>query len=286
MIIQGKIQMQDKYDLYRVITHLQTDFTILSYDTNNSKIQSHDDYELYFLVDGKRLFFTENSFYELEKGDLLMILPGVVHAFIDAKPSKYTRAAINISPQFLEPLLGTEFERRACSSNGVIFVRAPQIHSSVMEEFDMIYKNKDTSNEKFIFITMSLIYKLVYHLLTLEPTVVSTNGTFQHNKRLAEILKYITLNCTKPLTISHISGKFFISEYHLCRIFKRYIGKSILEYIIFLRIEKAKGALRSYPEKKIREIAKECGFSTVTHFNHMFQKQVQMSPSQYRQLHS
>lgn len=274
------------YDLYRVITHMQTDFSILSYDTNNSKTQSHDDYELYFLVDGKRLFFTENSFYELEKGDLLIILPGVVHAFMDAEPSKYTRAAINISPQFLEPLLGTEFESRARSSNGVIFVRAPQIYSAVMEEFDMIYENKGTSNEKFIFMTMSLIYKLVYYLLTLEPTVISTNSTFQHNKRLAEILKYVTLNCTKPLTISHISDKFFISEYHLCRIFKKYIGKSILEYINFLRIEKAKASLLSHPEKKIKEIARECGFSTVTHFNHMFQKLVKTAPSEYRRLNS
>lgn len=275
--------MTDRYNIHRFITHLQTEFSIITYDSNNSKTQSHDDYELYFLVEGKRMFFTENSFCKLEKGDLLLIPPGVIHAFLDAEPSPYTRAAININPQLLEPLLRTEFRRRIQSSNGFILVRSSQFYPAVMEELALIREHKDTSNEKFIFMTMSLIYKLIYYLLTLEPTIPDTNPSLPQNKRLAEILTYITLNYTKPLTISQISGKFFISEYHLCRSFKKYVGQSILEYINILRIEKAKSLLSSHPEKKIKDVAGECGFPTVTHFNHVFQKQVHMSPSQYRQ---
>jgi AraC-like DNA-binding protein len=228
------------------------------------------------------MFFSENSFFKLEKGDLLMIRPGAIHAFLDAEPSEYARAAIYINPRFLEPLLGKEFEERAKSSDGVILVRAPEIYDEVLEELHIIMEHKDISNEKFNFLTMSLICKWIYYLLTLENIVLLPKTEIKNNKRMDEILRYITLNYTKPLTIPHIAGRFFISEYHLSRTFKKYVGKSITEYINMMRLDKAMNLLQSHPERKISTIAKECGFHTVSHFNHEFQKNFGMAPSEYR----
>ena len=269
-------------NVWRYITHLQTEFTIQSYNKNDSKTQSHDDYELYFLIYGNRMFFSEHCFYKLEKGDLLIMKPGAIHAFLDAEPSEYARAAINISPQFLDPLLGKEFEERAKSSDGVILVRAPEIYDEVLEALQIIIEHKDISNEKFNFLAMSLICKWIYYLLTLENIVLLPKTEIKNNKRMDEILRYITLNYTKPLTIPHIAGKFFISEYHLSRTFKKYVGKSITEYINMMRLDKAMNLLQSHPERKICTIARECGFHTVSHFNHEFQKNFGMAPSEYR----
>ena len=61
---------------------------------------------------------------------------------------------------------------------------------------------------------------------------------------MAPILDYIRDNLAEPLTLDQIAGRFFISKHYLCRIFKSATGFSVMEYIIYSRILRARQLLR------------------------------------------
>ncbi|MDR2304737.1 MAG: helix-turn-helix transcriptional regulator, partial [Treponema sp.] len=73
----------------------------------------------------------------------------------------------------------------------------------------------------------------------------------------------------------------FISKYYLCHEFKKYIGLSPNEYLITVRLNKAKGLLQS-SDLRISEISEITGFASLNHFFYTFKKHEKMSPSEYR----
>ena len=73
-----------------------------------------------------------------------------------------------------------------------------------------------------------------------------------------------------------------ISEVYLRRIFKNSVGISPKQYILDLRIRKAKQLLCEH-NKKISDVSFECGFSSLHHFCRAFKKITSYTPGEYRQ---
>lgn len=71
-----------------------------------------------------------------------------------------------------------------------------------------------------------------------------------------------------------------MSESSLNKVFKEELLYSPIEYLINIRLDKAKKLLRS-KSKSITEIALECGFSSLSHFSSCFTKANNISPRSY-----
>jgi len=72
-----------------------------------------------------------------------------------------------------------------------------------------------------------------------------------------------------------------VSTAYLCRLFKAYTGKTVIEYLVERRIQAAIWKLREGDEKII-SIALSCGFNDVAYFNRTFKRIVGTTPSAYR----
>lgn len=93
--------------------------------------------------------------------------------------------------------------------------------------------------------------------------------------------KYIEHNFTQPLSLETLSAFANISKYHLDREFKKYVGFSIHEYLIELRIDRARFLL-STTEFTIAQISRTCGFLNYSNFYKLFIKSMQMTPMEFR----
>lgn len=103
------------------------------------------------------------------------------------------------------------------------------------------------------------------------------------NGRMDEIKRYIQQNYQNPdLNVSMIADTFHMSLYYISRSFKQDTGEGMAEYIIGLRMEKAKEKLRTQ-SGPIAQVAQDCGFSSVNSFNRTFKKMVGMAPKQFRE---
>lgn len=102
------------------------------------------------------------------------------------------------------------------------------------------------------------------------------------SKTIQTCCDYITMHITEDLDIETLADKVGYSSYYLSRKFKKEIGTSINNYIKEHKIEYAKHLLATTQES-IQEISTALHFCSRSYFADNFQKQVGMSPSEYRE---
>jgi AraC-like DNA-binding protein len=87
---------------------------------------------------------------------------------------------------------------------------------------------------------------------------------------------------TTPITIEQLSHEVALSPYYLIRLFRRTYQQTPHQYLIQLRITRAKELL-SDSDLSITEICADVGFESLGSFSALFSKIVGISPSAYRQ---
>lgn len=97
-----------------------------------------------------------------------------------------------------------------------------------------------------------------------------------------QIEKYILDNYNSDLDLQTIADAVYLSTAYLCSVFKKETGKTINQYILEVKIDKAKEFLRDN-SLKLYEVAEKVGFSNQNYFSKVFYKMVGMNPSEYRE---
>ena len=90
-------------------------------------------------------------------------------------------------------------------------------------------------------------------------------------------------NYQKPLKLADIAQTAEMSEQHICRLFKKNIKTSPIDYLNQIRINRAKELL-SYSDSTIAEIAANVGFSDSSYFSVVFKKYEGISPAEYKKI--
>ena len=97
-----------------------------------------------------------------------------------------------------------------------------------------------------------------------------------------QIKNYIEMHYTEEnLSLTVLSGHFSISESYLCVIFKKTFDITINQYIINLRMSKAKQYLTE-SNRKIKEISELVGYRDCNYFIRLFKKTYHITPSDFR----
>jgi transcriptional regulator GlxA family with amidase domain len=85
----------------------------------------------------------------------------------------------------------------------------------------------------------------------------------------------------EDISVREMAKKLGVSMYYMCHLFKNQTGITIIDYKNELKIIKAKNLLVN-TDKKITEIAQDCGFGSDSYFGKVFMEHEGLSPSQYR----
>jgi AraC-like DNA-binding protein len=85
----------------------------------------------------------------------------------------------------------------------------------------------------------------------------------------------------QPHDLETLAAGVHVSVAYLCRLFKAYTGKTVIEYVVERRIQAATWKLGEGDEK-VLSIALGCGFNDLAYFNRAFKRMVGMTPSAYR----
>lgn len=84
-----------------------------------------------------------------------------------------------------------------------------------------------------------------------------------------------------PITIDDLSREVALSPYYLIRTFRRVYKQTPHQYLVELRIARAKELLRN-SDLSVTEICVTVGFESLGSFSTLFRKAVGISPSAYR----
>ena len=123
-------------------------------------------------------------------------------------------------------------------------------------------------------------------LLRINPseTFGQDNADSEHTSPeevVAVIKDYIDSNYCTNIKITMFAEKYFFSIEYLTKLFKSKYGYSIYEYVLKLRMERAKELLM-HEENKIIDISKRLGYTDNHYFSKAFRNYYGVSPSQYR----
>ena len=87
--------------------------------------------------------------------------------------------------------------------------------------------------------------------------------------------------CDPNLMLQNVAKAVNMSNSHFSTVFSQQSGKTFTEYLIYLRLNKAKELLRT-TDMKSSEIAHETGYNDAHYFSYIFKKNTGMTPSEYR----
>ena len=114
-------------------------------------------------------------------------------------------------------------------------------------------------------------------------TEMSRPNTDVIDYRVNLAILFIEANLNRQLSLNEIAQSINVSPWHLCRLFKMGTGTSVTQYLLGLRMEKAKELLETTC-LRVKEIMNQVGIRDESHFARTFKKLFGFSPSQYRAL--
>jgi AraC-like DNA-binding protein len=104
---------------------------------------------------------------------------------------------------------------------------------------------------------------------------------YADNLCINRAIAYLTENFDKNITLKELANEVNYSPFHFLRIFKSNIGITPSEYLLNVKIHKAKNLLK-HTNLPITEICYLCGFSSTSYFNQAFKRKTGASPSYYK----
>lgn len=117
-------------------------------------------------------------------------------------------------------------------------------------------------------------------------TLIKQISKFKKNKNIdvvEKVKKYIGQNYMREINLDELSQQVYMSSFYLSRVFRKVEGMNIRDYLIKLRMEKAKSMLRE-EGKSIKQIGIEVGYPDQNYFSRAFKKHTNLSPKEYSNL--
>lgn len=226
----------------------------------------HDYYELYYLAAGSREYFVEDTIFSVAAGDFVLVAPGKLHR----TGGEYgMRILVCFTGDFLLRTFTHSALAEIVRCFGRLKITPPE--SERARFLEALTRLEQTRDETVFAVTLAGL------LLALE----ACEGTALPREGVSAMVAYINANYASITGIAQIAEQFYISKYHLCRVFKDAMKMTVTDYLNRVRIRNACRYLRA-SNKDMGEIALLCGFHDAAYFSNVFKRIQGISPREYR----
>jgi AraC family transcriptional regulator len=99
--------------------------------------------------------------------------------------------------------------------------------------------------------------------------------------RLRRVKEFVHAKMEDELRLSELAQSVGLSTAHFAEMFRKSTGETPHQFVLRLRVERAKEMLRS-DESRVLDVAVACGFKTQQHFARVFRRICGASPTEYR----
>lgn len=245
----------------------------------------HEDVEMLLIESGSFSLFINNQAYTLFAGDILFVDSLVPHKtytpvgsqrlLLQFKHTLFAGEQAKLLP--LLPLFPSH-------SDFVIFKSGTPENERLLPCLRALfreYAEQGKSHNAFIKAAFYEILAILYRLDVLgDPEEISVLPAFE---RFLPILSYVYEHIAEPVSLADISSRLNLDRSYFCRLFKKTMHMSFMEYVYLLRLGKAEELLFE-SNQSVTEIALECGFSSPAYFTKVFKEKTGYTPSFYKQL--
>lgn len=252
--------------------------------------KSNTYWTILYIRDGIGMYLLHDDLRPLNKGDLIILPPKLDYSFcaaelgdeynvnIDAVVLRFDNIwltnLLSVFPTLNTDVLkvremynpyaveGPKWMRLSSLLDSLSSAHASKVAVIILEILDLISSSKDM---------IKIIQSTPYNDMSLE-------------EKKQKIERYVSTNLLSKVSLEEVSSYVGMNRTYFCMFFKKHYGKGFADYVNDLKIDKA-AALLLRGDLQIADIARECGFKTVSYFNRAFKRSKSVTPGEYRKTH-
>jgi len=241
----------------------------------------HEFCKLLLLVSGKGNYVVDGQRYRLQPGDAVLIGSRSVHRPELEAGTAYERIIIYIAPEFLE-----KASTEDCNLTEIFSTRRGPIlrmkESRRRRVFTMAAElEEELSTDAYgreILSSSALLRLLVELGRSLRQTdSQKPEPVMPNNPRVLEIMRYIEEHLAEDLDIDDLAEIFYISKYHMMRLFHREVGTTIHAYLSQRRLLHARELIGK--GMRATEACYRSGFRSYSSFTRAYSKYFGTTPT-------
>jgi len=241
----------------------------------------HEFCKILLLLSGGGGYYIDGQRYLLQAGDIVLLGSRSIHRPELDTGTPYERIIIYISPEYLQRSSTEDCDLLSIFSGEQGHVlrlkdsrrrRLFQLAASLEE---------DLSREDFgreILSSAGLLRLLVELGRTMHRDGASgPSPVMPRNERIREIIRYIDQHLADDIDIGDLAQRFFISKYHMMRLFRQETGTTIHLYVTQKRLMLARSLIDG--GMRATEACYRCGFRSYSSFTRACAKHFGTTPT-------
>jgi AraC family transcriptional regulator, transcriptional activator of pobA len=252
----------------------------------------HDYLEIGYIYDGKGILTVENKKYNVKKDDIIILSNYELHTFSTTKNQFFYLIVIYFMPEliyspgglyidfnYLKPFFYRE-------SNFSHVIHPDKIDSKYLFSLiDKIYslnlkKEINYRLESKIHLTEILLKLVKYYGTSSTKFSKSYSKKVKDINRLKGLMTLLQKEYNRDITLAEAANITNMSIHYFCKFFKKVIGKTFTNYLLSIRIDKAKELLLT-EKVTITSIAYKVGFENLSYFYRKFREFTGYCPTEY-----
>lgn len=261
---------------------------IQSYEKGSFLWHWHPEVELTLILSGQIEYQIEDNTYILSAGDGMFCNGNSLHSGHMHKNQNCTYLSITFHPRFLygyeNSILNTKYVNFITSNelwSSLILEKCVCWQQEILSYMNDIYVLSQNASEDFelqAHILLLNIWHRLYRHFSAQPNGIQKPK--QHLQRLRDILFYIEKHYNQEITLEDVAKTANICKSECCRFFKKHMGITIFDYVLYLRIQNSLPLFKK--SDSITEVAAMVGFSSPSYYSQIFKRYMKCTPMEYK----
>lgn len=276
-ILYQELEMSSPYvDTHQEVSASNSDITL----------HSHNYYEILFcrtVVDVEYLVGSDR--YRLQKGDIIIITPGVSHRPLlpERLQAPYRRDVIWISTEFMQSLQQMDLPGKETIPDKPLLLRTSGTRWEYLGDLFrwgvLEAEKKDPGWELVVLGNTAQVLAHIYRALherQAEPLQA------EKPELLDQVMDYIESHLAEKITLADVARQFYISQSTITQTFRNKMGVSFYRCVTQRRLIAAKRMIEN--DIPLESVSMQVGFKDYSSFYRAFKQEYGISPRQYRLL--
>jgi AraC-like DNA-binding protein len=232
----------------------------------------HESIELLYCMSGNGEVTSDRTSKPFQPGDLAIINSNNIHrVYSDGSNLSYICL---IADKLFTASIGLDVEILQFKP----IVRHPDI-GVLFSRIDDELKQKRPYYQAAVKAAVTDLMVLLSRNFLEDSRLVQYKSDSPQTQMMKTAINMIRDNFTKPVNIDAICQAVGFSRYYFCHVFKNYTGKTVVDYINFLRCCNARSLILS-GSCNISESARMSGISNLSYFTRTYKKHMGVLPSE------
>ncbi|HBG05412.1 MAG: DNA-binding protein [Geobacteraceae bacterium GWC2_58_44] len=240
---------------------------------------SHPAYSFFLTFDDQTQIAANGRLFDSKPGKVMAVDPDAGHhETVSDKPPRYI--GIFIDREYFESVLSLypTIQRQLFAFRS--FSPGPEL-ITLLKEFMKEADGKLPGRDALL---DAIGIRIVHSIIRAAFSVPVGTDRIGDRLEVHRVIEHLHHHYEERLTVADLARIAAMSTAHFSRVFRSETGHPPLDYLIRLRLQKARLLLMA-GDDNITEIALNCGFATPSHFAACFQRHCGTTPSDYRKSH-